>query len=303
MVLSLGIEMGIQEVSVLELASAFERPLERLDLWLAWAPSEASTRLRKAMESIGADDEVNRKTARLLLGWSDSSLTVTSIARHAGINSAAVSQRKSRIDGVLDDLFDDADMARHPLAVLWRDRASRCVRVADLPNWMTGFLVSGSGESEWGAPQDIFWIVMRAVMRNPRLIQSSGDQWLVDLSLVKRGDHKDPLRSILDSIADSRTVNGSVVLQANEFEQLLVDMGVSRLSIDSFATALARVARRSVVFGDKVLLLSEKESKNLGQVAKSVMNRLGVDHTEVSGLIAEQHDRHPRSVANELRRL
>ncbi len=295
--------MDALETNVVELAQAFERPLERLDLWLAWAPSESSTRLRKAIESIGADDEVNRKTARLLLGWSDSSLTVTSIARHAGINSAAVSQRKSRIDGVLDDLFDDADMAKHPLVVLWRDRASRCVRVADLPNWMTGFLVSGSGESEWGVPQDIFWVVMRAVMRNPRLIESSGDQWLVDLSLDQRGDNKDQLRSILDSIADSRTKNGSVVLQANEFEQLLVDVGVSRLSIDSVAAALARVARRSVAFGDEVLLLSDIESKNLGQVAKSVINRLGVDRAEVAGLIAEQHGRHPRSVANELRRL
>ena len=299
----LEIEMDALETNVVELAEAFERPLERLDLWLAWAPSEASTRLRKAIEAIGADDEVNRKTARLLLGWSDSSLSVTSIARQAGINSAAVSQRKSRIEGVLDDLFDDADMARHPLVALWRDRAARCVRIADLPNWMTGFLESGSGESEWGVPQDIFWVVMRAVMENPRLIESSGDQWLVDLSLDERGDNKDQLRSILDSIADSRTKTGSVVLQSEEFQQFLVDMGVSKLSIDSFTTALARVARRSVVFGDEVLLLSDVESKNLGQVAKSVMNRLGVDRAEVAGLIAEQHGRHPRSVANELRRL
>ena len=297
--------METHEVSVLELASAFERPLQRLDLWLTWAPEKAASRLAKALKDVGADDDdINLLTARLVLGWGLSQLSVKGIADQFGINSSAVSQRKSRIEGVLDELFDDPDMLAQPLVELWKERASRCVCVDELPRWMTGFLASGGDDRRWGVPEDVFWTLLHSIMKRPRLIRGgSEDRWLIDLELDSRNDSKGQFRSLLDSVADSLSPLRSVVMSSTDFEQSLATAGVSRLSLESFSRELGVAARRTVTVDARVLILSEEDAKNLGQIIKRVMELLDVERSAIPALIASQHVRNEKSVANELRRL
>ena len=296
--------MELRETRVLELAQAFERPLERLDLWLSWAPETSSARLARVLDDIGAaDDRVNQATARLVLGWGSSQLSVKRIADQFEINSSAVSQRKSRIEGVLSELFDDPDMLVHPLVELWKERAARCVRVDQLPTWMTGFLNAGDDSRPWGVPEDVFWVLLHTSMKRPRLISDDDGQWLVDLELDTRHDNKGQFRSLLDSAADSLSAGGSVVLSTEEFEQSLLAIGVSSLSFESFARGLGRIARRTLTVDDRVLILNDTDAKNLGQIIKRVMELLDVKRSAIPGLIAHQHDRNEKSVANELRRL
>ena len=305
MPLSLDSDMAGFELSVRGLVSAIERPLDNLHVWLAGSDDNASVRLAKALNDVGAvDDDVNLLTARLVLGWGSSQLSVKGIADQFGINSSAVSQRKSRIEGVLDELFNDPDVLVDPLVELWKERASRCVRVDELPSWMSGFLVVGDDFRPWGVPEDIFWVLLHSIMQQPRVIANGdGGGLLVDLALDTRHDNKGRFRSLLDSVADSLSPLRSVVMSSTDFEQSLATAGVSRLSLESFSRELGVAARRTVTVDARVLILSEEDGKNLGQIIKRVMEMLDVDRSEIPALIASQHERNEKSVRNELARI
>lgn len=305
MPLSLDSDMAGSELSVRGLVSAVEQPLDNLHVWLAGSDDNASVRLETALKDVGAvDDDINLLTARLVLGWGSSQLSVKGIAEQFGIHSSAVSQRKSRIEGVLDELFNDPDVLVDPLVELWKERASRCVRVDELPSWMAGFLVVGDDSRPWGVPEDIFWVLLHSIMQQPRVIaDGEGGRWLVDLALDTRHDNKGRFRSLLDSIADLLSPRRSVVISSTDFEQRLATAGVSRLSLESFSRELGMAARRTVTVEDRVLVLSDADTKNLGQIIKRVMEMLDVERSAIPALIAAQHERNEKSVANELRRL
>jgi hypothetical protein len=63
------------------------------------------------------------------------------------------------------------------------------------------------------------------------------------------------------------------------------------------------MVQRSVAHSGRVLVLSNDDAKNLRRVVVRVMGDLGVDRADVPKLIAEQHGRHRKSVANELSRI
>lgn len=295
--------MNLDGMHVLDLVLAFEQPLGNFDFWLRGASSDASSRLLQAVDSIGGADPVNVSTARLVLGLAESQSSVTTIAEQAGIKPSAVSQRKSRIERILGELFEDQTLQSHPLVVLWRDRASRCVLASDLPNWMLGFLDRGVGNQRWGSPEDIFWVALHAFMRRPRLLVHEDHRWLLDLELDTRAENKGQLRSVADSVCDSLAGGGSVVLASSDFESRLLGAGISRLSLDAFTRTLKTVARRTLIMNDRVLVLDEHDSKNLRSIVRKAIDLLGVHRSDVADLVATQHERSARSVANELRRL
>lgn len=293
------------EIDVDELVAAFEQPVLHLDVWGRLGPTESARRLQEAVDAIGAsDDSRNEETARLVLDLGSADLTVSKIAQRHNIKPSAVSQRKSRIEQVLADLYSDDVMNGHPLVRLWRERACRLVKVGDLPQWMQSCLASEDMAGKWPTGDDIFWVLLHAVMRQPRLVtDSAGSQWLIDVTLDERGDTKDRLASVLQSLADRLAGSTSKVYPEPELRSELQRLGVSPLSIEVVVESLGRISQRSVAHSGRVLVLSNDDAKNLRRVVLRVMGDLGVDRAEVPKLIAEQHGRHPKSVANELGRI
>jgi hypothetical protein len=297
--------MNNPEIDVDELVAAFERPVHHLDVWGRLGPAEAAERLQQALDAIGAsDDSKNEETARLVLGRGPADLSVSKIAQRHNIKPSAVSQRKSRIEQVLADLYADEVMNGHPLVRLWRERACRLVKVEDLPLWMQSCLISDDVEATWPTGGDVFWVLLHAVMRQPRLVTvSDGSRWLIDVTLDERGDTKDRLASVLQSLADRLAGSTSQVYGDADLRGELERLGVSPLSIDVVIESLGRMVQRSVAHSRRVLVLSNDDAKNLRRVVVRVMGDLGVDRADVPKLIAEQHGRHRKSVANELSRL
>lgn len=292
-------------INVEDLVAAFEQPLDHLDLWGSLGPNEATERLREAVDAIGAaDDEINQQTARLVLGWLPEDPKIVDIARRFRIKPSAVSQRKSRIDRILTELGEDDEISGHPLVQLWKERAAHCVRVKDLPEWMRSCLTRGSFNAKWPAPQDLFWVLLHATMSRPRLLSdNSGTEWLVDMSLDERRDPKDRLSSVFESLADSLSKSGSDVYQAESLRDRLEELGISQLSLGATVDSMMHTVRRAISKYDQVLILSDADAKNLRRVIERVMKDLGVQRSEVALLIAEQHGRQPKSVANELGRI
>ena len=231
-------------------------------------------------------------------------LSVSKIAQRHNIKPSAVSQRKSRIEQVLADLYSDEVMNGHPLVRLWRERACRLVKVEDLPQWMQSCLISDDVEAKWPTGGDVFWVMLHAVMRQPRLVTvSDGSRWLIDVTLDERGDTKDRLASVLQSLADRLAGSTSQVYGDADLRGELESLGVSPLSIDVVVESLGRMVQRSVANSGRVLVLSNDDAKNVQGIIKRVMESLDVERSEVARVIAEQQDRNPKSVSNELRRL
>lgn len=297
--------MNNSEIDVDELVAAFEQPVLHLDVWGRLGPTESARRLQEAVDAIGAsDDSRNEETARLILDLGTADLTVSKIALRHNIKPSAVSQRKSRIEQVLADLYCDDVMNAHPLVRLWRERACRLVKVGDLPQWMQSCLASEDVTGRWPTGDDIFWVLLHAVMRQPRLVtDSAGSQWLIDVTLDERGDTKDRLASVLQSLADRLAGSTSKVYADLELRSELQRLGVSPLSIEVVVDSLGRISQRSVAHSGRVLVLSNDDAKNVQGVIKRVMENLDVERSEVANLVAEQQGRKSKSVSNELRRL
>jgi hypothetical protein len=61
--------------------------------------------------------------------------------------------------------------------------------------------------------------------------------------------------------------------------------------------------RRAVVHSGNVLVLSDDDAKNIGRVIQRAMKDLKVQRSEIPKLLADQQQRNPKSVANELGRI
>jgi hypothetical protein len=297
--------MSGRQFEVDELVAAFEEPLRNLDVWGRLGSAEATERLRRAVDAIGAAEDLkNEETARLVLDRGPADLTVSKIALRHDIKPSAVSQRKSRIEQVLADLHSDEAMKGHPLVRLWSERAGRLVKVGDLPPWMQRCVVAEPTTAKWPSGDDVFWVMLHAVMRQPRLVfDHAGSPWLIDFALDERSGTKDRLASVLQSLADRLAESESRVYSDAELRDELKRLGVSPLSVGAVITAMGYLVQRSVAASERVLILSNDDAKNLRRVVSRVMGDLGVARADVPHLIAEQLNRHPKSVANELSRL
>ena len=288
---------------ILDVAEAIDDPLGRVDLWCSWAPREVAARLNQVMHAISShDDPVNTKTARLVLGWPSEVCKVSQIAKEHRLSAPAVSQRKSRIERDLQSLFDDSDLARHPIVVLWRDRASRCVREDDLPDWMRSFLRQGTVERPWGIGEDVLWVLLHVIMREPRLlVDEAGSRWLVDGSLDARGE-SNSFKSLIDSVADVVAAGATVVLTTQDLQEALVAAGVSARSLEPFGAAMSRVANRRILYQGRAIILGP-QVRNLRGIISELIDVLGIDQNSVVDLISSQLEFASGSVRNELRRM
>jgi len=278
------------------LVSAFENPLEHLDWWDSQSSQDAVVKLHSAVRAIRAsEDETNREIARLILGWTIEDTSVSNIALQAAVKQSAISQRKDRIGQILNGLAEDEVMASHALVYLWRQRVSRCVRVADLPEWMRGCITKAPGKVQWPDPRDIFWILLSAAMGQPAVVfDGTATEWLVDSRLDKQRNPKHQMNSILESFADSLSTTGSHVYTTEEYFDSLTS--VLRLM-------MTNPVRRAVVHAGNVLVLSDDDAKNIGRVIQRAMKDLKVQRSEIPKLLADQQQRNPKSVANELGRI
>jgi hypothetical protein len=299
-------EMSEAQNHVDALVSAFENPLGHLDWWDSQSSQDAVVKLHSAIRAIRAsEDETNREIARLILGWTIEETSVSNIAFQAAVKQSAISQRKERIGQILNGLAEDEVMASHALVHLWRQRVSRCVRVADLPEWMRGCLTKAPGKVQWPDPRDIFWILLSAAMGQPTIVfDGAATEWLVDSRLDKQRNPKHQMNSILESFADSLSMTGSHVYTTEEYFDSLTQLGVSTSSLASvLRLMMMNPVRRAVVHSGNVLVLSDDDAKNIGRVIQRAMKDLKVQRSEIPKLLADQQQRNPKSVANELGRI
>lgn len=223
--------------------------------------------------------------------------TVKELADRFDVTSPAISQRRSRMLAVIDDVRS-GPLAECQLVVHIRRCVSGLVYRDDLPSWVGAlFAARPDGPRNRG---DLALLVVQVALDRPRLVSDSeSGVWLVPRSSIVEGV-TDQVKGIVHQFADEMTRAGSRLLTIDELTHLTSEWGVSPLSVSRFVAALMWPARRLITGGGRCVLLDHVDRQNVGLTIEAAMTLLDLPEQQVVDLFVTQHRRARGSILDEL---
>ena len=289
-----------------DLAEALEHPETSMDHWLAYgAPGSVHDIRQRVLDLVGRGDDMDIDVLRMVTNLRSKVGAVTEIAGRFDVTKAAISQRRSTKLRLVEQLRSEPRSAEHPFVELWRSRAPRCVRIADLPPWMRPFLAEPPVGEPWGTDLDVAHVLIVVALGNPELLlgdEQFGD-WLVDRPEATERASTLSVRDYLEGLANQLSGDSFTRFRMREFEDALVEVGVASASVQAVRSLLQhKPLKRTVEHHDSVLVLSHHTSSRGGTVTKLVQQQFDLTLDAAIELVEHAHDRSAASIRADLRK-
>jgi len=310
--------MAVNRASELvALTAAIEAPLAHFDYWLGWSGAASAGLVQEWVDGLvgrqaASDRDVLRQLVLTLQHPEPGE--VKRLAEQHGVTPAAITQRRvarlAAIDAGSTAREGDGDhrlvaVSEHPLTELCRWYARRAVRLDDLPEWMHALLEPVPPEAEWGCAHDVSRALVAVALGRPRLTDDAdGRIWLIDQRLLANGDTRPQFRELAEVAADRIAGIDYRVLAAADLDDELVAFGVSPRSTDAFRQQMqSKPVRRTIEYGERVLVMSAATSKKAGTITELVMRVFDLSQRDAVDRVAEAQARNTSSIVNDLKDL
>ena len=287
--------------------AAVEDPISKIDIWLDLGRADSAQLIRQAMKKLpGSKPQLGTDVLRRdLLSVEARIPTRTQLgkAQSPPVSGSAVTQqrgaRQQAVRAVVENLLAD-----HPLALQLRERWSRCILFDQINPWMRVFVEPAVTEEDtepWGTNRDLTRLVLAAALGWPVVVpDSEGRRWLFDRQMLAKPEADVDFSALLDHCADSLSPDASRVLDNSDFDTALTHFGVAIDSLAEFRSQLQNIATRTLETGDRVLILSRVDAKNIPNVHAAARRLLKITSSEATELIAAAHNRKIASIRNQI---